>query len=157
MEQKEQAKVDTPIPEAPTELYEKATTIYEELYQLLIDEGRGKEKYRFTVAIAANSLYFYRKALQLFDTNDNDFSSPQTMNQSISAVNKASGEYFRAAKSLLLTPESEDKVKMIESETEKEDDFFAMISGKTVSGNEKRSVKTEAKPKVREGKSKKHK
>lgn len=99
------------IPEPPEELFDKAIEIYNSIYSILQKEQRSKDKYKVTVAIAANALYFYRKAVELADAlGDSADNSPMEMNRVINGMNKASGEYLRAAKSLRLTPESEGEL-----------------------------------------------
>lgn len=115
------------IPTAPEELFEKAQPIYDAIYEILHKEQRSKEKYKVTVAIAANALYFYRKAVQMADElGDSVDRSPMEMNRVINGMNKASGEYLRAAKSLQLTPESEGDLKNF---TDKKGPTLAEILG----------------------------
>ena len=151
-EQKELKGEDIPQMEAPDELFEQARPIFESICKTLQEENRLKKKYLYTIAIAANALYFYQMATKMAESEYNDLNDPVIFNRIVQAMNKAGGEYLKAAKSLLLTPESETPVSV---EKDKEDDFFEMLHGQTKSGNENMATRNEATSRTREGKSKK--
>lgn len=143
------------VPKAPDFLLNAAKEKYNNLYKILIDEDRGKEKYRATVAMAANALYFYEKAMELAEGQEELMGEdPGLHNQVLTGISKASMEWNRTAKALLLTPESEVKLAMPE-----EDDgpsFFDMIGGPK-SRNENYSTKPERSKKDAEKRARKHK
>lgn len=108
------AKKKIKIPEHPEQLLLDALPIYESIYKILIEEDRGKAKYKHSVAICANSLHFYKKAIDTIGAST--FLDPKDAGEAIRAMNSASNEYNKVAKTLLLTPEAE--MKMGESEIE---------------------------------------
>jgi len=105
----EDIKKKTEIPEPPDQLAEDARAIYDEIYELLIEEDRGDEKYKYSVAIAANSLYFYKKTIDLIDIND--LMPVSDIGVAIRTLNSASSEWAKASRALLLTPQAELQVK----------------------------------------------
>ena len=101
----------TPTPKPPPQLHPKARTIYRQLYAILIMEDRADDKFKYSVAVAANSLYFYKLTIDTVKITDD--MSTDAVGIAIRALNSASMEWSRAAKVLLLTPEAELKLKAI--------------------------------------------
>ena len=93
----------------PDQLNPEAEEIYHKLFAILIAEGRGDDKYKYSVAIAANSLYYYQKTMEAIDIDD--YANAADIGVAIRALNSASSEWSRAARSLLLTPESVLRIK----------------------------------------------
>jgi hypothetical protein len=102
------------IPKSPKELNKNAVPIYNELYQILIDEDRGADKFRFTVAVAANSLLYYKQAMDAIKITN--LTPVADVGIAIRALNAASSEWARASKALLLTPEAEMKLQQMSSD-----------------------------------------
>jgi hypothetical protein len=101
VEEKEKIK----IPKAPPQLNSKARVYYKQLYQILISEDRGADKYKYQVAIAANALLLYQLANEQLKIGE--AMTAQDIGVVIRGLNSASSEWQRSAKALLLTPESE--------------------------------------------------
>lgn len=97
------------IPDPPDQLHLDAREIYNQLFQLLIDEDRGDEKYKYSVAIAANSLFYYKAAMDGIDIYDGMMVAD--IGVAIRTLNAASSEWARASKALLLTPQAELAIK----------------------------------------------
>ena len=115
------------VPDAPEQLKEEARPLYNSIYNELIKEGRGKEKFRYTVAVAANALYFYKVVMSA--TVISETTDVEEIGLSIRALNSASMEWSRASKALLLTPESESKMKEVPvEEIEKPKTFEEMLA-----------------------------
>jgi len=140
------------IPTAPSTLHssKEAKALYRKLYQLLIDQDRGEDKYKYSVAIAANSLYFYE--LTLSHVKITEDTKPMDVGRVINAINAASMEWGRAAKVLLLTPESELKIiEEVEAIEDAEppptlaDVMGELLAGKSKNPNYSKSNKGKAK------------
>ena len=108
-------KLNQTIPDPPQQLHEGALEFYNELYQLLIDEGRGEIKYKHSVAVAANSLYYYTHTVKQIPMAQD--MGVKELGESIRALNSASMEWSRAAKVLMLTPEAELRMRESPIET----------------------------------------
>ena len=87
MEEKETKKI-IKVPKSPPQLHAKASVIYKQLYTILIMEGRGDDKFRFQVAIAANALYFYK--LTIDEVKITDGMGIDAVGVAIRALNSAS-------------------------------------------------------------------
>jgi hypothetical protein len=105
----EDSEKQNKIPEAPDQLHSDAKEIYEQLYTLLIEEDRGDEKYKYSVAIAANSLFYYKAAMDGIDIHPDLLVAD--IGVAIRTLNAASSEWSRASKALLLTPQAELAIK----------------------------------------------
>ena len=119
----EEKEVKTP--DAPELLRSEARPIYDWIYGTLKSEDRSKEKYKHQVAIAANALYFYRKVSKI--VNFTEVTDIEDIGLQIRALNSASMEWTRAAKVLLLTPESEIKIQVPEAPPEDRKTFAQQL------------------------------
>lgn len=108
----------------PDQLKQEAKSIYDDIKKILEDEERWNTKYRFTVAVAANAMYLYQEALGECTYLD------------IGIINKASSEYLKAARVLLLTPEAELKIRIPEPEQKEKPSLMDVLGGSSASKND---------------------